>query len=197
MLDFIANLQPGYAYPALFFGHIFFGGLVLIPALYLSVTKALSLPVLFLIIILSSMFNDSFWYFIGGSIKKEKIYSFRFIKKRMAEARKFSAFYDRHGVWTVFFTKFIYGTRIASHILAGVHRISFAKFLAATAAGTAVWFMVMYFLIKGFDKGVSGTGSVAFRIQIVFLAAFAVIFLVNWFTGTYIRKRLMKTGKRK
>lgn len=197
MLDFITNLQPGYLYPAVFFGHIFLGGLILIPALYLSTLQAVSLPLLFVLIVTSSMVADSAWYFLGKHIKKEGVYSLRFVKNRLEEAKKFSKFYARYGVWVVFFTKFIYGTRIASHLLAGMHKVRFMRFLIATATGTALWFTIMFFLIKTLDKGISGTGSVAFRIQVVSLITVTVLLLFNWFTGTYVRKRLMNQKKKK
>lgn len=197
MADFIAGLHPGYVYPSIFFGHIFLGGLILIPALYLSITQTISLPILFVLIVTSSMFADSFWYSMGKYIKKERAYSLKFIRNRMKEAKKFSEFYERYGVWAVFLTKFIYGTRIASHILAGMHKISFLRFLAATAAGTAAWFTIMFLLIKLLDRGVSDTGSLAFRIQVIFLTMIAVLILFNWFTGSYIRKRLINHRKKR
>lgn len=195
MLDFITQLQPGYIYPAIFFGHIFLGGLVFIPALYLALTNELSLPILFAIIVTSSMVIDSIWYLLGKGVKKERVYSFSFIRSRMKEAKKFSASFDKYGVWAVFFTKFIYGTRIASHILAGMHKTNYWKFLGATAAGTSAWFGIMYFFVKALDKGVSGTASAAFRIQIIFLVIVILLLLLNWFTGTYVRRRLLGKSK--
>lgn len=196
MLDFIINLEPGYVYPVLFLGHIFLGGFILIPALYLAIEQELSLFILFIVIVTSSMLNDSFWYLIGNNINRERVYSLRFVKNRMKEAKNFSAFYDEHGVWAVFFTKFIYGTRIASQILAGAHKIGFIRFLSATGAGTAVWFVIMYFLITLLDRGVSSTAAVAFRIQIIFLIMTAILILFYWFTGKYLRKRIMRSKKR-
>ncbi len=191
MLEFILQLEPIYLYPVIFLSHIFLGGLILIPALYLSITGKLSLIVLLLITIVSSMVADSIWYAIGKNLRRDRVYSFAFIRKRAEEAEKFENFYDKHGVWTVFLTKFVYGTRIASHLLAGVHTINFIGFLIATAAGTTIWFFVLFFLIKLLDIGVSGAGSAAFRLQVIFLASAAFILLFNWYSRKYIRKRLM------
>lgn len=195
MVDFITQLQPGYIYPAIFFGHIFLGGLIFIPALYLALIHELSLPILFVVIVTSSMAIDSVWYVLGKGLQKERVYSLSFIQSRMEEARRFSTAFSKYGVWAVFFTKFIYGTRIASHIFAGIHKIDYWKFLGATAAGTSIWFGVMYFMVKALDKGVSGTASAAFRIQIIFLTIVTLLLLLNWFTGTYVRNRLMRKSK--
>lgn len=197
MLNLIADFRPELVYPLIFLGHIFLGGIVLIPALYLSVTDTLSLAALFVTIIASSMVADSLWYLIGKNVRREKIYALAFIKRRAEEAKKFSQFFEKHGIRMVFLTKFVYGTRIASHLLAGIHRINFVRFLIATAAGSTVWFLVLFSLVKLLDVGVSETGSVALKLQIVFLGGVLFILLFNWYSKTFIRKRLMNPRKRK
>ena len=191
MLEFILHLEPVYLYPTIFLGHIFLGGLILIPALYLSITGNLSLTILLLTVIASSMVTDSIWYAIGKNLRRDRVYSFAFIRKRAEEAAKFENFYDKHGIWTVFLTKFVYGTRIASHLLAGIHKISFTGFIMATATGTTLWFFVLFFLVKVLNIGVSGAESVASRLQIIFLVGTAFILFFNWYSRKYIRKRLM------
>jgi membrane protein DedA with SNARE-associated domain len=192
MIDFIAQLGPGVLYPAIFLGIIFLGGLVLIPAMYLSITGSISLTFLLLINIIAAATADSFWYAVGKVAKKEKLYTYRFIKKRITEAERFSAFFTKHGVLLVFLTKFIYGTRIASHVLAGMHKIRFYKFLGATAAGTGVWFGIFYLLLRSIDTGLSAVKEAATRVQLLFLAVLAVLVFINWFTGSYIRQKIMK-----
>jgi membrane protein DedA with SNARE-associated domain len=193
MIDFIAHLTPLYLYPFLFVGITFLGGLVLMPAMYLTHVGAVSLLYLFLITIFAGAVSDSVWYFIGSSAKKEKLYSFRFIKNKIQEAGKFSEFFSKHGVRLVFFTKFVYGTRIASHVLAGLHKIGYARFLGATMAGTATWFAIFYFLIRSINVGITAAKATAFRIQILFLGVVAILLVVNWFTGKYLRKKMMKS----
>jgi membrane protein DedA with SNARE-associated domain len=191
MIDFIAQLKPESLYPAIFVGIIFLGGLVLLPAVYLSMTGTISL-FLFLINILAAATADSFWYAIGKMAKKEKLYTYRFVKKRIVEAERFSAFFSKHGVLLVFLTKFIYGTRIASHVLAGMHKIRFYKFLIATAAGTALWFGLFFVLFHSVDAGLAEAEATAARVQLLFLITIAALVILNWFTGTYIRGKIMK-----
>lgn len=195
MIDFIAHLAPIYLYPFLFMGITFLGGLVLMPALYLSTIGAISLAHLFLTTVFAGMVSDSVWYLIGYYLKKDRLYSFSFIKNKVTQAERFSDFFSKHGILLVYFTKFIYGTRIASHVLAGMHKIEYLKFLAVTAAGTATWFIIFYFLIRSLDVGITAAKAAAFKVQIIFLVGIVFLAFVNWFTGTFIRKRLMRAGK--
>lgn len=192
MMEFLAQLEPGLVYPALFAGLTLLGGFVLLPAMYLTLTGHVDLFMLFVLTLCAAAISDSVWYIIGLVSKKEKLYRLSFIKKRMEEAKKFSSFYSKHGVRLVFFTKFVYGTRLASHILAGMHRISYAGFLGATASGTAIWFWIFYFLIKALDFGVEATQATAFRVQIIFLIGGAALIAFNLVTAKYFRRKLMK-----
>ncbi len=192
MIEFISHLAPSVLYPFIFIGNIFLGGLVLVPAIYLTQVGVVKLWILFFITIASGMTSDSFWYLVGHKGKEKRLYALPFIQSRIQEAEKFSAFFKKHGVILVYFTKFIYGTRIASHVLSGVHRINYFKFLIATALGTATWFGIFYFLIRSIDIGIESAKATAFRIEIIFLIVVIVILLLNWLTGTYIKKRMMK-----
>lgn len=191
MIEFIGSAPPGYVYPALFIGLVFLGGFVLMPAIFMTIVGTINLWYLFAAMLLASLASDAFWYFIGTTTKKEKLYSLRFVQKRMKEAEKFSSFYAKHGIILVFLTKFVYGTRIASHVLAGMHKLSFVWFSIATTLGSAIWFWVLYYLVKGVNASLDSVKSTALRIQLLLLAIVAFTLLFNWFTGTYLRKKLM------
>jgi membrane protein DedA with SNARE-associated domain len=195
-IDLILHLEPLPLYAALFAGLVVLGGFVLLPALFLAIVGSIKLSHLFAVVILASVCSDSLWYLIGRKVKKERLYSMRFLKHRVEEAARFSAFFSKHGALLVFLTKFVYGTRIASHLLAGMHRISFAWFLLAVSAGTAVWFWILYFLIRSLDLGISAVKDTALRMQILFALAALFLIFVNWFTGKYIRRRMYSLKKR-
>jgi membrane-associated protein len=169
-----------------------FGGFVLIPSIYLATTGEISLIYLFLTIILASLCADSIWYYIGKRVKKERIYELRFLQSKVEEAKKFSSYFSKRAGFLVFICKFIYGTRIASHILAGMHKMRYLKFILAVSLGTAIWFLIFYALIKSLDVGISEAGAVGMRIQIIFLVSMCVLLLINYLTSKYVRKRLLK-----
>lgn len=192
MTEFIMNLSPGYLYPALFIGLVMIGGAVLLPAMYLTLTESLNITHLFVIAVLAGIASDSFWYLIGLKAKKDRLYRLSFVRKRMRDAEKFSAFFSRRGVLLVFVTKFVYGTRIASHVLAGMHRIRFPWFTAATSLGTSIWFWFLYYLVKAVDYGVASAKSTALRAQLLLLIVLSILVAINWFTGTVVKSKIEK-----
>ena len=192
MTAFLSHLSPSILYPTIFFGIIFLGGMMMLAAMYLAFSGMISLPVLFLITILAAIAIDTLWYVIGMRADKETIYEHRFVRPRAAMAKRFSRYFERHGALLVFITKFVYGARLASHILAGVHRIHYPKFLFAISLGTSVWFGIFYTLVYLFDASVGTAKTTTFHLQILFLGGAACIFVFNWIIGTFFKKKLMK-----
>ncbi|MDB5260453.1 MAG: hypothetical protein JWN37_684 [Candidatus Nomurabacteria bacterium] len=192
MLDLISQLNPFYFYPAFCILLIFLGGAVLLPVMYLSILGSLNIYYLFIAVLISAILADAIWYFIRLHYGKDKLYKWSFIKNRVSEAERFSKFYEKHGIKMVFLAKFVYGTRIASQLLAGIHKLNFWKFQGAILAGAAIWFWVFYFLLKGLHLGVASIKSTAVKIQIIALVVILLIILINWFTNKYIKSKWMK-----
>lgn len=191
MLDFISHLSLLTLYPTLYMGIIFLGGIVLLPAMYLAMTGTFSLTHLFIITLAANVTAETIWYSLGTVAKKEKLYRMGFLKKHIEEAKHFSTFFLAHGVLLVFVSKFIYGTRIAAQVLAGMHRVQFLKYLFATTLGSAIWFLIFYGLLRGADLGMNSVAQTTKHIQLVFFSIAVLLIAVNWFTGTYVRKKLM------
>jgi membrane protein DedA with SNARE-associated domain len=192
MIDFITHVSPYLFYPTLCLGLIFTGGAVLLPAMYLSILGTINLLGLFITVLVATLIADAVWYYAGMNIGKEKPYRWKFVQKRLAEAEKFSKFYEKHGLKMVFMAKFVFGTRIASQILAGMHKLNFITFQAAVLAGGAIWFWLLYFLLKSLHLGVAGVKSTASKIEIVLLIVVVLTVLINWFTKKYIGDRWTK-----
>lgn len=192
MMGFLSHLAPGLLYPAIFIGILFTGGLTLMAAMYLAFSGIVSLPLLFLTTIGAAVFADTFWYLVGTRATKETIYEHKFIRSKVKQAKRFSHYFDTHGALLVFITKFVYGARLASHILAGVHRVNYPKFLLAVASGTSVWFGIFYSLVYVFNESTGTTKATALHIQLFFLVGIVFLLLFNWFTGTFIKKYLMR-----
>ncbi len=191
MADFILHLPAHVVYAGMYLGIIFTGGATLLPAMLYALSGHLNLTIVFSVTLLATLTADASWYWVGRFAKKERIYQMKFVQKRMEEAQHFSAFFERHGVLLVFFTKFIWGARLASHILAGVHKISFWKFVLSTMLGTAAWFGMFYFLLRSVDFGITAVKATALRIQLLCFIFVCFAVLLNWFTGTYVRKKMM------
>lgn len=197
MMDFIQHLTPGYLYPALFVGISLVGGMVLLPALYLTIVGSIKLAYLFGVVLLAGMNSDTIWYIVGRKAKKDHLYKIPFIQKRIREAEKFSDFFNRHSLWLLYLTKFIYGTRVASHVLAGMHKVRYPYFLMATALGTTTWFWIFYFIVHTLDYGIGTAKSTALRLQLTLLVGTIILLALNWFTRKYMRNKLFKSSKGK
>lgn len=197
MMDFILQLTPGYLYPALFIGISFLGGIILLPAIYLTIIGTVKITHLFVVVVLAGINSDTLWYIVGRKAKKDHLYRLPFFKKRIQDAQRFSDFFSKHSLWLLYVTKFIYGTRVASHVLAGMHRVRYASFLIATALGTATWFWLFYFIVRGLDYGIGAAKSTALRIQLTLLVGVLVLLALNWFTGKYVKNKLFKPNKSK
>lgn len=198
MLSFFSHFSHHYLYIVIFLLYIPLGGLVLIPTIYLAIYGTLNVFFVYMAIILSSATADSIWYYIGRHhVNVEKIYKIRFIQSKIEEAKNFSHFFTKHGVLLVFFTKFIAGTRLTSHILAGAHKVNYFKFLGATALGSTFWFILFYILIKSLDMSVANVGDLGKRIQIIFLAAAVILLLVNYIAARIFRNKILKKKRAK
>jgi membrane protein DedA with SNARE-associated domain len=191
MIDFIAHLSHAALYPTLFAGVIALGGIVLLPAVYLGMAGTINLFHLFLITVFANITSETAYYALGMHATKERLYRIQFVRKRIDEAKRFSKFFEKHGAILVFVSKFVYGTRIAGQVLAGMHRINFLKFLFATTLGSAVWFGIFYALLKAADESLSGVAQTTRHLQFMFLGVALVLTCINLFTGTYVRKRML------
>ena len=89
---------------------------------------------------------------------------------RTEDIERTEAFFDRRGMWTVFFGRMIPIFRSLISIPAGVTRMAFWKFTALTTAGSAIWNTVLiyagYALGSNWTK-VEGYISVFTKIVIV------------------------------
>lgn len=98
---------------------------------------------------------------------------------RTEDIERTEAFFDRRGMWTVFFGRMIPIFRSLISIPAGVTRMAFWKFTALTTAGSAIWNTVLiyagYALGSNWTK-VEGYISVFTKIVIVLV----VLALIVW-----------------
>lgn len=192
MVEYITHLiaaaDPFALYAFLFVGIVATGGFILIPAVYFSIGGFISLIGLYGITVAATVFSDVIWYLIGWVIKK-KAWRPRFLGRHLREAEKLERFYRKHGVMTVFIAKFVYGTRVATQLLAGMYRTDFLKFVLVTVAGASIWFWFFYFLLRFTNVGLEGVAATAFRLEVVLLAVVVALVLFYFLIGKYIKRR--------
>ena len=93
--------------------------------------------------------------------------------------------FERHGVWAVFFGRFVALLRILAGPLAGALRVPYPKFLLANATGGIVWSygttFVIYFAGQAAERWLKGFSWVALLIAV--LAGIA--------TTVYLKRRAL------
>ncbi|CZQ80729.1 Hypothetical protein Tpal_112 [Trichococcus palustris] len=110
------------------------------------------------------------------------------------DIHKADAWFDRHGVWTVFFCRFVPLIRSLISLPAGMANMSFGLFMLFTTLGTVIWNTVLIYL--GAAVGSQWETIVAYmdiysNVAYVLLAILLVAAII-W----YIRKR-KQTAKAK
>lgn len=118
----------------------------------------------------------------------------RYLRLTVEDVQKANQWFQKHGVWTVFFCRFIPLIRSLISIPAGMSRMPLGIFLVLTTAGSLIWNLVLINI--GAKVGSSWTTIVAYMDMYshVVYAGIVLVFLgaVIWF----IRKRFLpKTNK--
>jgi membrane protein DedA with SNARE-associated domain len=136
MPSFITE-QP---YAVLFFALLFGGETILVPAIYLALLGKLNLWGLAAVASVATMLSDSGWYLAGRILPAEKVGRIRWLGKRWPQMFSYaSGLFKRHGLKAIFFSKFIYGTRIAAQMLAGVARLAYYRYIIINLVGVIAW----------------------------------------------------------
>ncbi len=105
----------------------------------------------FFLLVAAAFIGDNLNYWIGRRVgpavfEREKT---RFFKKE--HLLKAHAFYERHGGKTVILARFVPIVRTFSPFVAGIARMTYAKFLAYSITGAVVW--VSIFVYTGYFFG--------------------------------------------
>ncbi len=124
----------------LFTGIFFAGDIIAIPSLFIAAVSTESFYLILTIAIGATLSADTLWYVLGKYLKKEDLYALPFLIKREKVRNAVDALFKKHGLKTVFLSRFVYGVRLITQALAGMHKIPFYKYIAVDALGVIVWF---------------------------------------------------------
>jgi len=121
------------------------GETVLLMASFLAYSEHdLRVPWIILIGTVAATLGDNLGFALGyyGGRRLLERYStvFRIRKTTLAEGERL---FERYGVVTVFFARFVFGMRIIAGPLAGVLRMQWQKFLVSNFLGAALWVTVI------------------------------------------------------
>jgi membrane protein DedA with SNARE-associated domain len=150
------------------------GEVALISAALLAAAGALTPEGVAISASLGAIIGDSFGYLIGrrgGRALLERLGK-RFPRHLgPAQLNRAEASFRKHGIWAVFFGRFVALLRILAGPIAGSLRMPYLKFFAANATGGVVWAtsttLVIYFLGKVAEQWLSSLSWVLLAVTVV------------------------------
>ena len=155
-VDIIKQYLGTYGYGFLFLGTILEGELILLTAGFLSYFGAMNFFVVLIVAFFGAIIGDNLWFWAGrkgGTHLIDRYGKFFFLtQKRVNRARKY---FDTHGSKAVFVSRFVFGTRVSTSILAGALGMPLKKFQRSNVAGAASWTIITaglgYLFAKSFE----------------------------------------------
>lgn len=146
MIDSLIAVFERYPYLILFLGMMVAGEAFLLPAIYIALKGKLDIRLVALIALASTLLADLFWYMIGRNIPFARLSRWKMFANRKPIFAKLENILKRHGLLLVMLSKFVYGTRTVTQILAGAHHLPFLKYLMANTIGITVLLAFLIFL---------------------------------------------------
>jgi membrane protein DedA with SNARE-associated domain len=164
------------------------GELVLIPAIYLVYTGQMDLYTTFLITILATFLSDSVWYFVGRLLPHERIIKIKAFKRNEKMYEAVAKHFHKHSFRIVFYSKFVYGTRLVTQIVAGMRKLPFFKYSAINVLGIITYNITLFAIGITFGKTSATWGNNLHSVELaIALVVICIIMLHIW-----IRRRLIK-----
>jgi membrane protein DedA with SNARE-associated domain len=103
---------------------------------------------LLIVATLGTTFGNMFWYAVGRWIGIARLKPFverygRWLTLTWDEVEQLNRFFNRHGLWVVFFFRFLPTFRTMISLPAGMAKMGMPRFLLATFIGSAIWNAVL------------------------------------------------------
>jgi membrane protein DedA with SNARE-associated domain len=183
------ELLQQYEYVFLFFGILIGGEIVLLPAVYLAVIGFFGFTPLAAIAILATLITDNFWYAVGRKLPLARAREWAFIRKRKDKIVKASEIFRRHGLNFLLVSKFVYGTRAATHFLCGAHKLSYFRYLVMDVLGILIWLGAI--LLAGLTIGSSlqALDNAVLKVSLFITVFFALVVIMHVVIMRWYRKQ--------
>ncbi len=184
----LLNLLSDHPYAFIFVGLLFAGELVLLPAIYLAVTGRLQLEYVFAIAVPAMALSDLVWYYLGRSVPRARLERFAGgrVGRGMARVERM---YLKRGPQILIGSKFVYGTRTAAQVLAGVHKMRLRNYIIANSIGVLLLVGALCAVGYSVRGAVGRMGEVMQNIEIAFLIFVVVAVLGHLLIARILRQR--------
>ncbi len=137
-----------YGLIAVFIGVAFEGDATMILSGVASHLRLLGFNSVIVIGAVGAWVGDTIWYFIGRFAGN---YFFRKTDMRYP-TEKMQAYTGKFGVWSIFASRFVYGTRILTMAFWGYHRLPFIKFAIVEIVACSMWAIILGGVGYSFSK---------------------------------------------
>jgi membrane protein DedA with SNARE-associated domain len=180
------DIFVSYPYAIIFVSLLIGGGIILFPAFYLSLTGELTLWYIIGTMALAAVVSDGFWYGVGrGTMPK---FLERYTKRRRTKyLEKASDFIAGRELVMVFYSKFVFGTRIAAQVICGARKVSFLSFLGVNILGVIVIGFIYYGVVRFTWMSVSSMDDLKMKLFIAVPAMAAILGMFH-----FVAYRLIK-----
>lgn len=198
-----------YGYPVLFVGVLLENAGIPLPGeTAVLVAGFLASPAggshfnLFLVILVTlvaAVIGDNVGFWLGH----------RYARRWLLQGRRFlfltpktlklaEGYFERFGLWTIFFQRFITGIRVIGAVAAGTAGMHWLRFLAANAAGALAWSVTMgllgYFFGESLDLLEKWLGRTGVFLLVAVVVVIAVVLTVRRFRKDARKIRAEQAG---
>ncbi|HEV3444393.1 MAG TPA: DedA family protein [Gemmataceae bacterium] len=185
-----------YGYPVLFFGVLLENAGIPIPGeTAVLVAGFLSSPAggshfnLFLVILITliaAVIGDNVGFWLGERWARPWLQQGRrFLFLTPKTLKLAESYFERYGLWTIFFQRFITGIRVVGAIAAGTAGMHWPRFVLANAAGALAWSVTMsllgYFFGESLDLLEKWLGRTGIALLVAVLVVIAAVVIVRRF----------------
>lgn len=168
-----------YEYLVIFFGTILEGEVVLLSAGFLAFNGVVNIYAVILIAVLGAITGDNIWYAVGRFGGKKFIERYgKFFLLTKARIQRADKYFHKHGKKTIFFSRFVFGTRIGSAVLAGTFKMNCKRFLATNASGAFTWVVITTLLGYFFGSSFHDLKRAVHNTEIALLILIAIILII-------------------
>jgi membrane protein DedA with SNARE-associated domain len=127
------------------------------------------------------------WYYVGRHMGDR--FARRMVKGKIQERlERLSGPFAKHGPMVLFFSKFVYGTRMAAQILAGLQKMPIRKYLSINMLGIVTLTTFIAVLAYSIDETVENITDFIHSVEIAFLIFIVALVLMQLALGAYFKK---------
>lgn len=182
------ELLIDYKYIAFFIGMFIGGDIVLITAIYLATRNQFDIRLLIVIAYVATILSDLVWYYIGKKVSWEKLTNY--LEKKRDLVSHVSRFMEKHGFKTILYSKFIYGTRTITQIVAGHQHMKLPSYTVANTIGTVAYILLLVVLGYVFKISTQNIQAIIHNGGVVLAVFVIAIMLINLWINKSVKKHL-------